>query len=96
MQNIRVFERDTIEYQKLCVACQLMSLYNSKLTFNVNTIYFDFGQDWKWTTIVVFLSNGNSYQITPNQQKNILLADNIYQLAVACDEIVTKAKNFDV
>lgn len=41
----------------------------------VDDIYFDFGQDWMWTTLVVGRTSGSSYQIYPRDWEDIIEGD---------------------
>lgn len=45
--------------------------------YEVKDTYLDYGQGWKWTTIVYTQANGKSYQIlSPKQWKEILNLEN--------------------
>ena len=48
----RVVGRDTQEYKKLtAVAKMLEALSPNNARYEVENVYFDFGQEWSWTTI---------------------------------------------
>ena len=37
----------------------------------VDDIYFDYGQDWMWTTLVIGRSEQDSFQINPRQWEGL-------------------------
>ena len=48
----RTFEKGTQEYKRLvAVAKTLEALSPNGATYEVEDVYFDFGQEWMWTTI---------------------------------------------
>lgn len=51
--NPRVLEWRTRQYKNLeAVAKMLEALSPNGAVYEVENVYFDFGQDWLWTTIV--------------------------------------------
>lgn len=57
--------------------------------YHVGETYFDFGQDWKWTTIICEKTNGDSYQaLNPVEHERIILAD-IDELPVIASDILS-------
>ena len=91
MSNIRVFEYDSAEYEKLTTAVTLLNAFDKDATYTVEVTYFDFGQDWKWTTIIVDRhSKWGGYQIYPNQQKAVIDAETMEELVEACKAIMKK------
>ena len=70
------FSRYSEEYEKLDrVSTFLTAMSPNKYYYYVGNTYFDFGQDWKWTTILAKTPRGDSYQaLSPRQQEDILLA----------------------
>lgn len=91
--NPSVILYGTKEYKKLeAVAKMLEALSPNNVEYEVDDTYFDFGQGWKWTTILAYDSKGviRRYQaINPREWGNILLAENEKDLA----EIVTNIRN---
>jgi hypothetical protein len=65
-EAIKLYDVDTQESLKLQTVSNLLNLFDKTDNFYyIDDIYFDHGQDWKWTTIVV-AKNGNfsdSYQL---------------------------------
>ena len=74
-EYIKVFDRDSKEYEKLKLAADIMS-FDTGISHYVGDTYFDFGQDWKWTTILAKDITWGAYQaLCPRQQEMILNAD---------------------
>lgn len=73
---IDTFNSFSPEYAKLSAICILLnSMSPNKINYRVEDTYFDYGQDWKWTTIIAHRNNGDSWQaIYPAMQERILLA----------------------
>ena len=86
---IKVFSPSSDEYQKLVLAAQILSNFTGKSYF-VKETYFDYGQDWKWTTILRHDSDGNVQVLSPRDQENILTAFNATDLGKACDRVLNK------
>ena len=76
---ISVFEPDSYEHDRLRLAAAIMTVKSPRgYQYHVEDTYFDFGQDWKWTTIVREDSTWGGVQaLNPRQQEEIILADNI-------------------
>ena len=81
MSFISTFKYHTPEREKLEAAAKMLTVFSpKKFTYYVDETYFDYGQDWKWTTI---LCEGNDYgscintwqALSPRQQENIIMAD---------------------
>lgn len=49
---IRTYFRNSDEYRKLKDLVDRLNQASSKNTYTVGETYFDYGQDWKWTTIL--------------------------------------------
>lgn len=73
---IDTFSSFSPEYAKLSAICILLnSMSPNKINYRVEDTYFDYGQDWRWTTIIAHRNNGDSWQaIYPAMQERILLA----------------------
>lgn len=76
---IRTFTPDTPEYNRLACAAQILTAVSPrKFTYKVEVTYFDFGQNWLWTTIIAYRPDGESYQaLYPADQEAILTTDNL-------------------
>lgn len=76
---IRIFTPDTPEYKRLERAAKILTAASPrKFTYKVEDTYFDFGQNWLWTTIICYRPSGESYQaLYPADQEAILTTDNL-------------------
>ena len=78
---IRTYSPDTDEYKKLMTAATILTAVSPKgITYTVEETYFDYGQDWMWTTIIANdpSSTFGSYQaLCPRDYENILLTDDM-------------------
>lgn len=84
------FSRYSEEYEKLDrVSTFLTAMSPNKYYYYVGNTYFDFGQDWKWTTILAKTPRGDSYQaLNPRQQEDILLATSDEELEEIAKQIL--------
>lgn len=88
----RTFEKGTTEYKRLeAVAKMLEALSAHNATYEVENVYFDFGQDWWWTTITQYRDTDMGIRecqiLSPKQWELIILSTTTSALANACDEI---------
>ena len=87
---ITTFEKGSEEYEKLQIAALMLTNRSPRgYQYHVGTTYFDFGQDWKWTTI---LCNGedNIYQaLNPREQEEIILSDTYDEMVKTVELIFT-------
>lgn len=86
-EPIRCYENTTPQFERLITAAKLVQKFVPAIkTARVENIYFDHGQNWKYSGIVVTEQNGSSYQIfNPNQYKRII-SGNYDELIEAVDE----------
>ena len=84
LENITVWSKNTIEYKKLKVFKSLLDVIieqnNLPISVSIQDTYFDFGQGWMWTTIIVTELNNNSclnsYQLLyPARHERIVFGD---------------------
>ena len=87
--NPRRIEFGTSEYTKLeAVAKMLEAVSEKNAVYEVRDVYFDFGQNWMWTTILRIGGEWGDVQIlSPRQWEMVLLANNATQLAEVVDDI---------
>lgn len=87
MEIIRVYSEDSTEYKKLEKAARILTAISPKeIYYCVTNVYFDFGQDWLWTTICAVPKKSASYQaLCPRDFEKILHSDN---LLLTVDEII--------
>lgn len=73
MEPIRVFAENSKEYARLKDAANRIK-ESSGLDTKVETVYYDYGQRWKWTTVIGYPDeDGNGVQIlSPKKQRDIL------------------------
>ena len=86
---IDVFQSGSFEYEQLRIAAEMLTNKSPRNhVYYVGDTYFDFGQDWKWTTILCASNGGwGDYQaITPAQQELIILSNDLDKTT---DEILT-------
>ena len=78
---IRIYTPDTDEYKRLATAATILSAVSpNRIKYTVGETYFDYGQDWMWTTIIANdpSSTFGSYQaLCPRDYENILLTDDM-------------------
>ena len=81
---IKVFKPDSFEHKRLEIAAAIMNIKSpNHYKYRVAETYFDYGQDWKWTTILCdnYGHWGEFQALSPRQQEEIILAENV-ELAV--------------
>lgn len=92
MSAIKVFEKGSDERRALEAAAALFTAYDGR-PHVVDETYFDYGQDWKWTTI---LYEGGSFgrvqALTPRDQEDIIAADGLIELATVVNGIIERKK----
>ena len=63
-ETIRTYGPTTQEYQALRRVAEVLTIASkNRITYHVENVYFDFGQDWTWTTICAYRPGGDSWQI---------------------------------
>ena len=73
---IKVFGADAPERDKLNrLAYILTGISPRGYKYRVEETYFDFGQDWKWTTIIAHGDVGSYQALNPAEQEKIILSD---------------------
>ena len=88
---IKTFTMDTQPYKNLELAASMLTyLSPNGRTYRVEDTYFDYGQDWKWTTIIGKKGNGvwSEYQaLSPREQERLYFATTIEEVTEAVDDI---------
>lgn len=76
MEMIKVYDRNSDEYTRLEMACIVLNRFARKGTrYHVEDTYFDYGQGWKWTTIIATKLDGRQYQaLNPHNYTRIITA----------------------
>ena len=87
---IAKFDKGTSEYEKLqIVALMLTNRSPLKYRYEVGETYFDFGQDWMWTTILCRGNEWGGYQaLNPREQEEILEAETYADFVRIVNEIL--------
>lgn len=82
MDTIKVFAYDSPEYDKLYRMSVILTMVSKKNTlYLADNTYFDYGQNWKWTTLIAHRHDGGSYQISPLFQEMIIRSDDLLTTA---------------
>ena len=76
MSTIRTYEKGTQEYNYLNMMADILTEKSPNgYKYHVGDCYFDMGQDWMWTTIIVDKRNGDSYQaLSPVEHERIIFS----------------------
>lgn len=87
--NPTTIHKDTSFYKNLkAVAAMLEAVSPNNKTYEVEDVYFDFGQNWMWTTISRDNDKWGGVQVlNPRQWERILMADGPAELAECVEEI---------
>lgn len=87
---ISVYKKNGERYDKLAMAAALLTNRSSNFwRYTVGETYFDYGQGWKWTTILCNGGGHGGYQaLTPKEQEMILLSETCDQMRDTVDEIL--------
>ena len=74
---IRIFQKDSAEYRLLEKAAEMMTEKSGKgYRYYVGETYFDFGQGWKWTTVICDDAKWGAFQaLYPSEQEMVLDGD---------------------
>ena len=75
---IKRFPVESDEYKRLTAAAAMLTVKSpTKSRYYVGETYFDYGQDWKWTTVLCDNGSGwGDYQaLCPREQEEILLCN---------------------
>lgn len=81
---IQVFKKDEPEYKKLEAAAELLTKKSPRgYTYYVGETYFDFGQNWIWTTILCKGGQWGSYQALSPRTQGLIIESEDLESAVA-------------
>lgn len=92
MSFIKRYASDAPEYDKLRRAAHILTgLSPNGWEYYVGETFFDYGQDWKWTTILCHCTGRgftDTYQaLSPANQEEIILAP-VEQLPAVCADVL--------
>ena len=85
---ISTFKPGSYEHEQLRIAAELLTQKSpTKTDYKVGETYFDYGQNWKWTTILALSPKLGVYQaLTPREQEQVILS---HDLNATTDEYFT-------
>lgn len=90
--NPTTFTRGSDEHKKLEAAATMLTVFNDKgNSYYVRDVYFDYGQNWIWTTIIAENENGfcQSWQaVSPREWAQIVMADTTVELCDVVNKIL--------
>ena len=88
-EHIKIYNPGTPAYDRLLTAAALMT-ERSPLgrKYYVGVTYFDFGQNWEWTTILCDGGNFGGYQaLNPVDHEAIVCAETVEAIGKAVDAV---------
>lgn len=87
MAHYRVLEKTEQAYKNMEAVCAMLNaLCQTDTEYRVEVTYLDYGQDWKWTTIV---NNKGVQVLCPRDWEYIEWANTVDLLARVTNEIRT-------
>lgn len=76
VEMIKQYKEGTEEYEKLERMAMILTLKSpKKYNYVVGDTYFDYGQGWKWTTVLCRGGYGGYQALNPAEQEAVLLSD---------------------
>lgn len=86
--KITTYHRTTEENRKLQFVASYIALQTG-VQIEVENTYFDFGQDWAWTTLIAYRSATDHYQmLSPRDYDRIGDAVSVEELMEIADDII--------
>lgn len=95
MSFIKKFDENSREYDLLKKLSLILTFKSpNRYTYYVGETFFDYGQNWKWTTVLCFTGKDgvcSTYQaLSPAEQEEICLSDgSLESVAKLADEILS-------
>lgn len=81
----RTINRNEKEFKNFEIVAKMLEMLSPNgATYTIKETYLDFGQYWKWTTII---RNGEVQVLSPREWEAIYFADNPKELAEITEEI---------
>lgn len=85
--NPHIIERETEDYRKLEMVAKMLEMVSpNHAMYRVEDIYFDYGQNWMWTTICR-RGFAECQVLSPREWTQILFSEGLVELAEAAEEI---------
>lgn len=93
----KIIEKFTKEFDNLEKAVAILSKKVQTINFEIKTIYFDYGLNWMWTTIVAYQKGSNSswQYLVPRDWVSIVTANNDEDIEKAVDMAIDLNKNLN-
>lgn len=88
MSTIKIFEKGTKERNKLRYVAEYLNNKLNGATVDVKDIYFDFGQDWWWSTLVINTENDHWQILSPREQEEIVTAKTFDEVEAIADNVI--------
>lgn len=81
MSAIRIFAKDSQEYKMLEKTAEMLTEKSPNgYVYKVEETYFDYGQGWKWTTVIAHTPDGDSYQALSPREQGLIVEEGICDL----------------
>ena len=88
MSNPRIIPQCTKSYDMLEAAAKILEATSKNYTmYSVKDVYFDYGQDWRWTTIIADTGSHTYQAINPRDWERIISAETVKDLCEAVEEV---------
>lgn len=90
MVAVGVFGSQSHEVNKLAYIARIMTARSDNgVVYEVGDTYYDFGHDWKWTTILAYRSPNSHWQaLYPTDQRKIFNAETREELDFIAQELM--------
>lgn len=87
--NPTTIKRNSDEYRKFEMVASMLEYESpSHQIYMVQDVYFDYGQDWMWTTITSLGGKWGGVQVlNPRQWEDIMFADSLEELVKVVRDI---------
>ena len=70
-----ILKEDSEELQNLTLACKMFEKDVPICQFKIKNVYFDMGQNWMWTNIIAYGSDGSWQLLNPRDWCDICNAN---------------------
>lgn len=85
MGKLRILEKNEQAYKNMEAVCGILNaLCKTDTVYTVGITYFDFGQNWKWTTII---NNHQTQILYPREWERIEVAETLQDLMQIVNDI---------